>query len=199
MDLACGRGRHAKVLSEQGLQTLGVDLSPQSIEFARQFEHEGLEFKVGNMLEPMPFDSFDWVMNLFTSFGYFDDDELHQLALNNMTKCLKPGGKLVLDFMNSAKIAANLVPENIVHTDMATYHINRKIETGIIVKSIKVSHECTIEFYEERVRAFTVHELRSMLEKAGLTNIEVKGGYNLDEYRPLESNRMIFIAQKPAL
>ena len=139
MDLACGRGRHAKVLSQQGLDTLGVDLSPESISYASQFAHEGLRFKVGNMLEEMAFGPFDWVMNLFTSFGYFENDDLHQLALNQMSRCVKPGGKLVLDFMNSAKIAANLVPENTVHTEMATYRINRKIEAGTIIKSIKNS------------------------------------------------------------
>ena len=68
-------------------------------------------------------------------------------ALNHMAKCLKPGGKLVLDYMNSAKIAAQLVPENEVHTDMATYSISRKIENGIIVKGIKVSHEYTLDFF----------------------------------------------------
>lgn len=197
MDMACGRGRHAKVLSEQGLDTLGVDLSPESISYASQFSHDALRFEVGNMLEELPFGPFDWVMNLFTSFGYFEDDSLHQLALNHMAACLKPGGKLVLDFMNSAKIAANLVPENTVHTEKATYSINRKIEDGIIVKSIKVSHACTIEFFEERVRAFNVEELRSMLENAGLTEVEVKGGYDLCNYDELESDRMIFIAHKP--
>ena len=81
------------MLSEQGLHTLGVDLSPESISFASQFENERLEFKVGNMLEALDFGAFDWVMNLFTSFGYFDDDGLHQKALNHMAQCLKPGGE----------------------------------------------------------------------------------------------------------
>lgn len=197
MDMACGRGRHAKVLSEQGLHTLGVDLSPESISFASQFENERLEFKVGNMLEALDFGAFDWVMNLFTSFGYFDDDGQHQKALNHMAQCLKPGGKLVLDYMNSAKIAAQLVPENEVHTDMATYSISRKIENGIIVKGIKVSHECTLDFFEERVRAFSKNDLHTMLVNAGLENIQVKGNYDLSTYEELDSERMIFIAQKP--
>lgn len=197
MDMACGRGRHAKVLSEQGLETMGVDLSPESISYANKFSHDSLRFEVGNMLERLPFGPFDWVMNLFTSFGYFEDDGLHQLALNHMAECLKPGGKLVLDFMNSAKIAAHLVPENTVHTEMATYSINRKIEDGVIVKSIKVSHDCTIEFFEERVRAFRVEELQTMLENAGLKDVEIKGGYDLCDYDELDSDRMIFIAHKP--
>ncbi|HCP41115.1 MAG TPA: SAM-dependent methyltransferase [Cryomorphaceae bacterium] len=197
MDMACGRGRHAKVLSEQGLNTLGLDLSPENISFARQFQNECLEFKVGNMLEELDFGFFDWVMNLFTSFGYFDDDALHQRALNHMAQCLKPGGRLVLDYMNSAKIAAQLVPENLVHTDKAVYRISRKIENGIIVKSIKVSHDSTLNFFEERVRAFSKNDLYRMLICADLENIQVKGNYDLSSYKELDSERMIFIAQKP--
>jgi len=197
LDIACGRGRHAKVLSEQGLNTLGVDLSPESIDFAQQFSNESLRFEVGNMLEKMSLGSFDWVMNLFTSFGYFDDDRLHQLALNNMADCVKPGGKLVLDFMNSAHIEANLVPENTVTTAIATYKMNRKIENSTIVKSIQVSHNGEVDYFEERVRAFSARELTMMLQNAGLVDVQVKGGYDLCAYRMLDSERMIFIARKP--
>ena len=197
MDLACGRGRHAKVLSEQGLKTLGVDLSPESIDFAQRYAHEGLQFKVGNMLEALPVQGFDWVMNLFTSFGYFESDDLHQEALSNIWHALKPGGRFVLDFMNSAKIEANLVSENTVATALATYTINRRIEAGTIVKSIKVSHDCTLDFFEERVRAFSAVDLRQMMYNSGFSNIEVKGDYDLSTYDPLQSDRMIFIAQKP--
>lgn len=197
MDLACGRGRHAKVLSEQGLKTLGVDLSTESIDFAQRYAHEGLHFKVGNMLNTLPVQGFDWVMNLFTSFGYFENDNLHQEALNNIWHSIKPGGRFVLDFMNSAKIAANLVAENTVVTGLATYTINRRIEADTIIKSIKVTHDCILNFFEERVRAFSAEDLRQMMENSGFINIEVKGDYDLRNYDSLQSDRMIFIAQKP--
>ena len=61
IDMACGRGRHAQVLANQGLETLGIDLSPESIAFANQFAHEGLEFRVGNMLEPLQAPPADWI------------------------------------------------------------------------------------------------------------------------------------------
>ena len=80
---------------------------------------------------------------------------------------------------------------------MATYSISRKIENGIIVKGIKVSHRCTLDFFEERVRAFSKNDLHTMLVNAGLENIQVKGNYDLSTYEELDSERMIFIAQKP--
>ena len=196
LDLACGRGRHAKVLSEQGLKTLGVDLSQESIEFARQYEHKHLHFEVGNMLEELPFGPFDWVMNLFTSFGYFENDNLHELALKNMAKTLKPKGKLVMDFMNSGKIKENLIPENIVQTEMATYGITRKLEKGYIVKNIQVNHGNSILNFEERVRAFSADDFKKMLDKARLEVVEIAGDYDLSPYSKKNSNRMIIIAQK---
>ena len=68
LDLACGKGRHSIYLNELGYEVTGVDLSPRSIEYARQFENEGLHFKVQCMCKPMT-EKFDAVFNLFTSFG----------------------------------------------------------------------------------------------------------------------------------
>ncbi|MCH1533696.1 MAG: methyltransferase domain-containing protein, partial [Schleiferiaceae bacterium] len=64
IDLACGRGRHAQILANQGLDTLGIDLSDESISYANQFAHDDLNFRVGNMLEPLEVHNADWVFNL---------------------------------------------------------------------------------------------------------------------------------------
>ena len=197
LDMACGRGRHAKVLSEQGLNVLGVDLSEESIAYAQQFAHEELQFSKGNMLEPLPLGPFDWVFNLFTSFGYFEDDTLHQEAINNMAKTLRPGGKLVLDYMNSAKIAANLVPSSEVQTELAHYSITRDLEDETIVKRIRVHKDCEIQHFEERVRAFSPEQLSLFMTHAGLELVHIKGDYDLSDFDPEQSNRMILIAQKP--
>jgi|TARA_B100000497_G_scaffold127895_1_gene171625 SAM-dependent methyltransferase len=196
LDMACGRGRHARVLSELGLRTVGVDLSPESIDYARQFEHKHLRFEVGNMLKELPLGPFDWVMNLFTSFGYFEDDTSHELAIKNMANTLKPNGRLVMDFMNTGKITENLIPDDVVHTDMATYQITRKIEKGYIVKNISVNHNSNISKFEERVRAFSANDFKNMLEKAGLDVVEIAGDYDLSSYSEKSSNRMVIIAKK---
>ena len=74
MDLACGKGRHSVFLNTLGYNVLGVDLSQNSINYAKQFENETLKFEVHNMCEPYD-GEFDAVFNLFTSFGYFDKEE----------------------------------------------------------------------------------------------------------------------------
>lgn len=197
LDMACGKGRHAKVLSDQGLKTIGIDLSEESIQYARRFENENLRFEKGNMLEQLSVDSCDWVFNLFTSFGYFENDDMHQSAIRNMSNSLRPGGKLVLDYMNSAKIALNLVAENSVQTELAHYSITRILEEGTIVKRIRISKDCEIFNFEERVKAFSTVELTDFMINAGLEVTGIKGDYNLSDYDPQSSDRMIIIAKKP--
>ena len=139
IDMACGRGRHAQVLANQGLETLGIDLSPESIAFANQFAHEGLEFRVGNMLEPLPTPPADWIFNLFTSFGYFEDDTMHAAAITHMAGALKPGGKLVLDYMNAKKIAAQLIPQDSSIKRVASF-INAHHRFEVILFSVVGYH-----------------------------------------------------------
>ena len=197
LDIACGKGRHAKVLSEQGLKTIGIDLSEESIQYARRFEHKDLSFEQGNMLEPLSVDYCDWVFNLFTSFGYFENDDMHQSAIRHMSNSIRPGGKLVLDYLNSAKRALNLVAENSVQTELAHYSITRKLEQDTVVKRIRITKDCEIFHFEERVKAFSASELTDFMHNAGLEVTGIKGDYNLSEYEPQSSDRMIIIAKKP--
>ena len=200
LDIACGRGRHAAVLAECGLQTTGIDLSPESIAIASAMAHDQLSFQVGNMLEPLDIDRVHWVFNLFTSFGYFEDDLMHQKAIDHMANILLPGGHLVLDYMNAEKIAAELVPKDLVKTDLATYEISRRVEDQTIVKSIKLREgDCSVYNYEERVRAFSKAELCRFMEDAGLKIKSVHGDYELSAFDPKYSDRLIIIAEKSAL
>ena len=82
LDLACGKGRHSIYLNQLGFRVLGVDLSENSIEIANKNANDTLNFKVHDMREPIK-EQFDAVFNLFTSFGYFenDDDNLKILIL----------------------------------------------------------------------------------------------------------------------
>src|SRR5688500_2509825 len=72
LDLACGKGRHSVYLNQKGFDVTGIDLSEQSIAYARQFENERLHFAVHDMREVYQPETFDFILNLFTSFGYFE-------------------------------------------------------------------------------------------------------------------------------
>ncbi|HEY0261529.1 MAG TPA: class I SAM-dependent methyltransferase, partial [Chitinophagales bacterium] len=108
LDVACGKGRHSKYFAQCGMNVTGIDLSENSIHFAKQFANEKLHFSTWDMREVFAENEFDVVVNLFSSFGYFDDAEDDKRAINAMKKSLKKGGFLILDFMNPEYIVRNL-------------------------------------------------------------------------------------------
>ena len=92
IDIACGKGRHSLFLSELGYDVTGVDLSKNSIKHAQQFEKENLKFDVADMRETYKKNSFDISLNLFTSFGYFNNKEDD---FSNLQQMLGKPGDLV--------------------------------------------------------------------------------------------------------
>ena len=104
IDIACGKGRHAKYFNQKGMDVVGIDLSPNSINSAKKDESKNLQFSVHDMRENYQEDTFDIVTNLFTSFGYFKDNTDEQKAINAMASNLKKEGLLIIDFMNVKKV-----------------------------------------------------------------------------------------------
>ena len=105
--MACGKGRHSKFIHQNGFNIHGIDLSIESIKEASKDICENLHFQQHDMRETYLENHFDYVLNLFTSFGYFETDNDNQKAINAMAKNLKKGGKLIIDFMNTKKVILN--------------------------------------------------------------------------------------------
>ena len=111
LDLACGKGRHSVYLNKLGYNVTGVDLSEHSINYAKQFENDSLRFDVHNMTKPYP-ETFDAVFNLFTSFGYFENDDYNLRTIEAIKTELNAYGFGVIDFMNVNYVINNLVAED---------------------------------------------------------------------------------------
>ena len=86
LDVACGRGRHSRILAEKGFFVTGIDLSAESIAYARQFENDHLEFFEHDMRLPFRGNYFDFTFNFFTSFGYFKTRREHDDAIRTINK-----------------------------------------------------------------------------------------------------------------
>ncbi|MBX0291751.1 class I SAM-dependent methyltransferase [Hymenobacter sp. HSC-4F20] len=197
LDLACGKGRHARYLSAQGYHVTGVDLSAASIQYARQFEHAQLQFYVHDMREPLPAGPFDFVLNLFTSFGYFAQETDNVLALRNAAAALRPGGKMVIDFLNTALTVQTLVAHETKQVEGTEFHLYRHFHNGFIVKEIRFQDEAQQEqYFEERVRALRREQFESYFQMAGLRLVEVLGDYQLAPFEAATSPRMIFVLKK---
>ena len=87
LDLPCGRGRHSLFLNAQGHHVVGADISENSIAHARHFENRSLRFMIHDMRDPLK-ERYNAIFNLFTSFGYFENEETNARVLRNFKEGL---------------------------------------------------------------------------------------------------------------
>ena len=193
LDLACGKGRHAKFLSEFNHQVMGVDLSPNSIEKTSEYAHEKLRFQTHDMREVIENEEFDVIFNLFTSFGYFDDESENKRMCDSISQMLVPGGRLLIDFMNAKKVIENLVPAETKTIDGITFDITRTYDGKHIYKHIAVTDGEQVSQYMERVQAIKLLDFRSLLE-THFEIIHTFGSYDLAPFDEEKSDRLILLA-----
>ena len=196
LDLACGKGRHSIYLHSKGFNVVGADLSPESIAAANLSKTEGLEFVVHDMRETLKMGDFDAVLNLFTSFGYFNSEDEH-LAVLNAAKFLivNKKGVLVIDFMNARKVINNLLLSEQKEVQGIVFNIRRFVENGYIVKEISFTDKGESYRFQERVRAFSLADFQDLLTKAGMQIEKYFGNYALATYSADNSDRLIIIAR----
>lgn len=196
LDVACGKGRHSKYIHQLGFNVHGIDLSKKSIKEASIHNNERLFFKQHDMREVYIRNYFDYSVNLFTSFGYFDDVSDNQKAMDAMAKNLKKGGTLVIDFMNAKKVCLNLVEKEMKSVDYIDFYIERRIKSGFIQKDILFTDKGKKHHFQEKVQVLTLNDFSNLLQKAGLKIIDLWGDYEKNNFDALKSNRLIIIAQK---
>ncbi len=190
LDLACGRGRHARCFAEAGLQVTGVDISEASIAEARRVVPKA-EFHVHDMREPFRPGGFDAVCCLFTSLGYFEDLEDDRKVFEAVALALKPGGLFVLDFMNTELVLRDLVPIETVAKDRVEFKVTRTLSNGVLVKRIAVTDGRDHHVYEERVQALTPVQLEEMARAAGFIVEDRTDGPELVPFDPQHSQRYV--------
>jgi SAM-dependent methyltransferase len=193
MDLACGRGRHAIYLNKKGFNVTGTDLSQHSIDYARQFSNPRLNFFVHDMRSVFAKQSFDLILNLFTSFGYFEKEEDNYKAIKAIADSLKKDGLAVIDFMNTPKVTKELVKEEKIVVEGIEFSVKKKLENGFIRKDINFYADGKNQHHIEKVKAIRKEDFIKYFNFAGLIVSGVFGDYQLNEYSEAGSDRMIFI------
>ena len=196
LDLACGKGRHSIYLNKKGLFVEGIDLSEESIQYAKQFENERLKFSQYDMREVYKIDYFDFILNLFTSFGYFQTDEENQQAIAAMSKALQFEGKIILDFFNTTKVVKTLAHYEEKIIEGITFKISKSIQNNFILKDIHFEDNGKEFHFQERVKAIPASDFLRYFRNAGLTVARIFGGYDLSEFEEKTSDRMIFVVEK---
>lgn len=195
-DLACGKGRHAIYLNKNGYNVVGLDLSAQNIAFAKLHKKKNLKFHIHDMRFPWKEEKSDYILNLFTSFGYFETKGENQQAISSIAQGLKNGGKLLIDFLNPYTVINNLVPEEIKRINGIDFHIQKFLDGEYIVKDIRFEDKGKFYEYQERVKAIRRVRFLEYFEHAKLELIDLFGDYKLNPYIAEKSERMIFVLKK---
>jgi len=197
LDLACGRGRHANYLAQKNLKVTGLDISPKSIQTAEtRYQAPNLEFFIHDMRLPFRINYYDYVFNFFTSFGYFKHLKENQQVFAAVHKGLKPGGKLLIDFMNVERVLRNIVDREEKLEDGIRFYIRREIEEGRILKHIKVSDGPKTALFTESVQILQPHHFYTFLHEEGFRLVKEFGDYDLSPFDKNTSERYILLAEK---
>ncbi len=195
LDLACGKGRHSVQLHQCGMNVLGVDYSQNSIAHAKHLETDGLEFLTHDMRHSFS-RKFDYIVNLFTSFGYFDSDQEHLNTLKHVYNGLNDDGVFVLDFLNRTNSESSLVPFEVIKQENISFNISRAIKNGTLIKRIEFHDQGNDYSFQESVRAFTKSDLKNLCNQAGFKLQDTFGDYNLTAFNEDNSKRLILILKK---
>ena len=192
LDLACGKGRHSIYLNQLGFDVLGADLSENSIAEANKNANDTLHFKVHDMREPFE-EKYDAIFNLFTSFGYFENDKDNLTTLKAIKASLSEYGFAAIDFMNVNQVVNTLVPEEIKVVDEIEFHIKRYLKDGHIYKEIDFEDKGQKFHFTEMVKALTLQDFELLMEEAGIYLLDIFGDYKLKKFHKTESERLIMI------
>jgi len=194
LDLACGAGRHTRVLRERWW-TVGLDLSMSLLKIARK-ESSDAPYVRADMRElPFAESSFDLVVNLFTSFGYFGDDSEHIRVLACVGAAMKHGGTLVIDFLNASQVRRDLVAYDERVENGITIEQRRTIspDDRFVEKTIRLRESG--KEYIERVRLLSPRDLQRMLIATGFKIAKLFGDYSGGDWSE-DSPRTILFASR---
>ena len=202
LDLCCGPGRCSIALAKRGFRVTGVDRTRFLLDQARakaraaRAKIEWIQMDMRDFVRP---GSFDLVLNMFTSFGYFDDKTQDTMVLRNIFSSLRPAGVLLVDVMGKERLAHILQPTTSDTLPDGTILVQRH---EIFDDWTKIRNEWIL-LRKGRTRSFKFHhtlysgqELRDKLEQVGFTDVKLYGNLAGDQYGP-GATRLIAVARKP--
>jgi SAM-dependent methyltransferase len=199
LDLCCGPGRHSLELARRGFSVTGVDLHAPYLEQARR-EAAGVEWVHGDMREFCRERAFDAAVNLYSSFGYFEDQEDDRRVARNLCRSLKPGGAFLIDTMSKEVLARKFQPRAWHELDDGAVLLeDRRIEEGwggirTTWTRIRGRDQQSFTF---TMRLYSGTELATLLRDAGFATVTLFGWLDGRPYDH-EARRLVALARAPA-
>lgn len=205
LDLCCGFGRHTIELAQRGYEMVGLDLSMPLLQKAlqdAQARNLRIKFVHGDMRDLKFERVFDGIVNLGTSFGYFDDQK-NFLVLKGMYRALKPGGRLLIELMNRDFIVEELPTRIWWQGDRCLVLEEIDFEESLSLMKMKrsiVFEDGSRPPWEQyiNVRLYSPHELMMQLRRAGFDTLELSGDFaHPGIHFGATSQRAIVLAERP--
>jgi SAM-dependent methyltransferase len=201
LDLCCGPGRHSLALVKRGIRVTAVDrseflLSKAKAEAARL--NLELDFVLNDMRQFVRSDSYSLILNMFTSFGYFDNRDDDLTVLRNAYQSLKPGGAMLIDILGKELLARKYQPTSSAQGADGTLLIERHEifedwtrcrNEWILVKGT------TAKSFHFQTRLYSGQELKDIMAQAGFEQVTVFGDLEGNEYG-IDASRLISIGRK---
>lgn len=201
LDLCCGPGRHSISFAKRGFRVTGVDRTAFLLEKAKgRAREEGVdvEWILEDMRDFNRPGAFDLVINMFTSFGYFDNKDDDLKVLKNAYECLRPGGIFIIDVHGKERLAQIFHPTTSEELDNGSLLIQRH---EIFDEWTRMRNEWIL-IENERATTFRFHltlysgqELKDRLLDAGFSRVRLWGDLEGSEYG-MNSKRLIAVADK---
>ncbi len=202
IDVACGNGRYMAAFARAGMHVYGVDLSPYLLADAVASRSlRGCVVLADMRSLPLRDGAAGAVINMFTSFAYFETDADNVRVMHEASRVIAPGGIFLMDFLN-ARVLEREIGDGRPSTRRergATIEERREIVEGgrVLVKRVQVRGEGREPLdYSERLRLYRDDDLVAMAEGAGLVRTALFGDYRLAPFEPCSSPRVILVCEK---
>jgi SAM-dependent methyltransferase len=202
LDLCCGHGRHAIPLAQRGYKVTGQDLSEVFLhEAEKEAQARGVHVHwLHGDMRNIPFEKeFDAVINIFTAFGYLEDQAEDQRVLQQVHKSLKPGGLFLLEIIHREGLMRHYAhqhieyyPEGLIVLEERSFDL---LTSHNEVQIIMIYPDGQRREYSHSLRVYTLTELVQMLVAAGLQVKAYYGGWD-GSALTMDSFRLILLSQK---
>lgn len=176
LDLACGGGRHLAELRKTNPQAFGIDLSAPLLDLAPESLRPWLLRADMRRLPVKP--GLAGITLWFTPFGYFSDSG-NEALLRSLSDLLRPGGALLMDYLNAMELRRGLVAEDTLERGGIRVTSHRRIEGGRVIKDMDLLRLESGEtrHARESVRVYEPEEIEAMAARAGLRLRKAMGTY----------------------
>jgi len=201
LDLCCGHGRHLAPLLERGYAAVGLDASDLMVTRAqaavRRTGRRGSVVRGEAQHLPFAEGAFDVALCLFNSFGYLASDEGNEQVLRETARCLRPGGRFLLDTRNRAYQLSQLPFSEIVPVPggrAVWLECRHDARRGRLVSEFRCAGTGRL-LHRASIRSYSLSQLERLLKRSGLPIIDLYGGYDWTPFRG-DSRELLILAER---